>query len=170
MNFQRWLAKNNSDEEQWGVWVNPRDVQDYRIGQYCFENGGILDDWAHIGSIESLAYERRLYTGEEDGYSYLIENNDEESILFKGKIVRFSREGLAKLYGQGDSRLNPEFVEAIEKNLDLQCEQFSQEWAEQKIEELKKYFAPGGEYEQEQKELAKELAAQKEWWEAGISA
>ena len=118
MTFHEWLAQNNSSENQWGVWVNPRDVQDYRIGQYCFENGGVDDDWVAIGSLDSLSQERRDYTGEADG----------EDLVY--------------------------------------MEDFSQEWAEQKIEELKEYFAPGGEYEQEQKELE----AQKEWWAAGVEA
>ena len=51
-----YLACLNSSENQWGIWVNPCNLDDYRIGQFIFENGGMRDGKVCIGSLDSLSY------------------------------------------------------------------------------------------------------------------
>jgi hypothetical protein len=52
----QYLETLNSSETSWGIWVNPHNVDDFRVGQFCFENGGILDDKICIGNLESLSF------------------------------------------------------------------------------------------------------------------
>ena len=52
-----YLVELNTSENQWGIWVNPEaPTEDFRIGQFCFSNGGINDNWICIGSLEELSF------------------------------------------------------------------------------------------------------------------
>lgn len=146
MSLQEFLANNNSAETQWGVWVNPQDLEDYRIGQYVFENDGVLDEKVCIGNLDKLSHERRVYCGEEDGLSGYVRDLDGLT-RYKNKLVKFNPEALADAISNGFC--NEEFEEHFRTEAEEQWQEFSQEWARQKIEELKEYFAPGGEWEEE---------------------
>jgi hypothetical protein len=52
----QYLETLNSSETSWGIWVNPHNVDDFRVGQSCFEKGGMLDDKIYIGNLESLSF------------------------------------------------------------------------------------------------------------------
>lgn len=54
--FHKYLSQLNTTDSQWGLYVNPRNFDDYRIGQEQFENGGLLDDKVYVGSLESMSY------------------------------------------------------------------------------------------------------------------
>ena len=55
--LSEYLSQLNSTDSQWGVWVNPENpTEEYRLGQYCFDNGGVADDWVCIGSLDNLSF------------------------------------------------------------------------------------------------------------------
>ena len=56
MKLESYLAELNSADETWGVWVDPENPDNYRIGQRCFENGGIKDEFVFIGSLQKLSF------------------------------------------------------------------------------------------------------------------
>ena len=57
MNLTKYLAQLNSSETQWGIWVDPESpLNNYRIGQKCFENGGVLDNFVFIGTLDRLSF------------------------------------------------------------------------------------------------------------------
>lgn len=144
-----YLKNLNSSETQWGVWVNPTDLDDYRIGQYCFENGGILDDFVCIGSLHKLSY------GFQSHYDalkeYLKENQidfEKASITYKGKEILVSKEGILTAYGNGI--LDKDFEEFLDNEIEDVCNIWASLEAEAKIDELQEYFAQSGEFWKEQ--------------------
>lgn len=53
--FERLMNLESNDSSQ-GVWIDPDNYDDHRIGQICFENGEVLDDKIFIGTFEELQY------------------------------------------------------------------------------------------------------------------
>lgn len=51
-----YLKQLNTSDTSWGLWVNPKNLDEFRRGQVRFENGGILDDWKYVGKLESLSF------------------------------------------------------------------------------------------------------------------
>jgi hypothetical protein len=53
----QYLETLNSSETSWGLWVDPHNIDDFRVGQFIYENGGMLDDKKIcIGNLESLSF------------------------------------------------------------------------------------------------------------------
>lgn len=51
-----YLTTLNSSDASRGVWVDPENVDDFRVGQFIHENGGMLDSKVCIGSLDSLSF------------------------------------------------------------------------------------------------------------------
>ncbi|MGC9527834.1 MAG: hypothetical protein ACP5D7_20050 [Limnospira sp.] len=51
-----YLKQLNTAENQWGLWVNPGNYDEFRVGQYCFDNGGMPDGFVCVGSLDDLSY------------------------------------------------------------------------------------------------------------------
>jgi hypothetical protein len=142
--LKEYLATLNSSETQWGIWVNPKDLNDYRIGKKHLKNGGYDDDKVFIGNLESLSF----------GFQSVGEAL--EILLFSGITysgVTFTKdncdiEGFKKAYLSGN-----EFLKDFQLHVEGLVDELHQEWAEGeadiKIMELEDYFAPDGEYWQE---------------------
>jgi hypothetical protein len=118
-----YLKNLNSSETQWGVWVNPSNVDEYRVGQFCFENGGILDDWVCIGTLDKLSF--GLQSQSEAIASWLKEN---EEFVYKNKKVRINASGLLKAWNL--DILDSEFREFLEEK----GEEIESEWTESEAE------------------------------------
>jgi hypothetical protein len=61
-------------DSQMGVWaekVNGKFTlqSPARVGQRCFENGGILDDFSYVWNCESISYYREDYTGGDESFN-----------------------------------------------------------------------------------------------------
>lgn len=144
MSLAAYLKNLNSAETQWSLYVNPQNIDEYRVGQNCFENGGLSDGWVCVGNLESLSYGFQSTT--EAIAQYLEDNKDE--IEFNGRKVRVNRDGIMSAYSDG--LLADEFQEFLE----TEAESIKEIWAEneawEKVEELREYFLPGGEWQQEQ--------------------
>lgn len=93
-----YLQSLNSAESQWGVWVNPENpTEEYRIGQYIFENGGLDDGWVSIGTLESLSFG---YQSTIDAIKEYLEDNETSGFEFEGKTVRYSVGGIVDAYSE----------------------------------------------------------------------
>ncbi|NJN88947.1 MAG: hypothetical protein HC878_00230 [Leptolyngbyaceae cyanobacterium SL_5_14] len=51
----QYLAALDSSEEMWGLWVDPENPDDFRLGQYIFDNGGLNDGKVDMGSLSVLS-------------------------------------------------------------------------------------------------------------------
>jgi len=80
----KYLANLNTCDSNWGLYVNPDDLDDFRIGQRCFENGGLLDEKVYVGSLESLSF------GHQDVCNYdvmdLLERTEEGDYVIEGIV------------------------------------------------------------------------------------
>lgn len=59
--LKEYLSKLNTSDSQWGLWVNPDNFDDFRIGQFCFENGGMIDDFVCAGDLSALSFGFQSY-------------------------------------------------------------------------------------------------------------
>ena len=50
-----YLKSLNVADSSWGLYVDPENIDDYRIGQNCFQNGGILDDKVRVASLDKVS-------------------------------------------------------------------------------------------------------------------
>lgn len=115
-----YLKGLNSAESQWGIWVNPENPQDeYRVGQYCFENGGVKDDWIHIGSLDDLSYGFQSMSEAIESY---LSNLD--CVQFKGRKVRVNKKAIVEAWSNGS--LDDEFREFLES----EAEAVKEVWAD----------------------------------------
>jgi len=133
MNLTQYLAELNAADPQWGIWVNPENPEEeYRVGQ-VFENGGVLDDYVFIGSLDDLSFgfqsvdEILNFIFREEGFKNLNER--------KGNV---SLDGIKEAYSEG--RLDPEFQSDLEDKIESIWNVWSQEEAsyfvDQKIPEI----------------------------------
>jgi hypothetical protein len=101
----QFLETLNSSDTSCGVWVNPENVDDFRVGQFIFENGGIKDNWVCIGSLNSLSF----------GYQYEVDAFNEiiHTVMAPHK---FNFEGLRAAFFNGEvhETLETQIQEAID--------------------------------------------------------
>lgn len=57
-----YLANLDSAEDGWGVWVNPDNYDDFRIGKLQYINGGVFDDKIFIGRLSMLSFGDQDYS------------------------------------------------------------------------------------------------------------
>jgi hypothetical protein len=127
MTLVTYLSKLNTSENQWSLFVNPENVDDYRIGQDCFENGGLDDGKIKVASLDavSFGFQSRLET---------LESLLNSSIEFKGKKVNFNKQAMIDAFS--DSKLGEEFQDFLDQQIDEAAEQNSIWEAEFYVEQL----------------------------------
>jgi hypothetical protein len=161
MSLAQYLASLNSSETQWSVYVDPANLDNYRVGQDCFENGGINDGFVGIGSLESLSFG---FQSTADAIESLLESG---RIHYKGREVRVRSKAILDAYRDGD--LDSGFQEFLE----AECEEIKQVWAvdaaDLKVEEIKEFFAPGGEHDQQCAQEALEAHAWNSRFDAEVA-
>lgn len=105
-----YLADLNSAESQLGIWVNPNNLDDFRVGQFCYENGGVLDDKVCIGGLNDLSF----------GFYY---ESDILKDLIKYSGLKFKEKEIKEYFENLDN-----FVEDyLENNLDNDLYEFLNE-------------------------------------------
>lgn len=84
----QYLSELNSDDVNWGIWVNPQDTEAFRIGEFNFENGGKLDDWICIGNFDELSFASQSNI---EALKIFLDDNSTEnnfaSIKYKRKTI-----------------------------------------------------------------------------------
>jgi hypothetical protein len=104
------------------LFVNPENIDEYRIGEDRFENGGLNDGWVEVGSLDDLSFGFQSTT--EAMGCYLNECNG--VLEYKGGNVRFDRKGLLEAYLSG--YLDSEF----QSFLKCQADNIAKEWSNNK--------------------------------------
>jgi hypothetical protein len=151
MRLVDYLASLNASTDQWGLYVNPTDLDDYRVEQLIFDNGGLLDGKVYVGTLEDLSCG---YQCQVDAIKTFLEDNERfgiAEIKYKNKLVRCKTESIIDAWSE--DKLDPEFQEFLES----EAEEIELEWAkneaELKVEELQEFFAPGGDYEENSRQM-----------------
>lgn len=125
MSLQEYLSNLNCADSQWGIWVDPDNVDHYRIGQCCFETGGILDGKICIGSLDKLSFG---FQSQHDAIKQYLEEN--QLLIYKGKKVKVNQKEILQSWSDGN--LDPEFSSFLEKK----SQDIMQTWAEYEAEEF----------------------------------
>jgi len=127
MSLQEYLSNLNSADSQWGIWVNPDNINDYRIGQFQFETGGILDGDGKIciGSLDKLSFG---FQSQHDAIKQYLEEN--QLLAYEGKKVKVNQKEILQSWSDGN--LDPEFSSFLEKK----SQDIMQTWAEYEAEEF----------------------------------
>jgi hypothetical protein len=141
-NLTDYLANLNTAENQWSLWVNPKNIEQYRIGQNCFDNGGLNDGFVLIDSLSNLSCGFQLTP---EAIEALLESGRIED---KSRKVLVNKKAILAAYCEGS--LHEDFQEFLENESEDIKAVWARNEAELKVEEIKDYFAPGGEWEQEQ--------------------
>ncbi|WP_324282642.1 hypothetical protein VKI22_03580 [Cyanobacterium aponinum UTEX 3221] len=103
----KYLASLNSTESQVGIWVNPNNLDDFRIGRFCYENGGVLDEKFCIGHLSDLSF----------GFYY---ESDILKDLIQTKTLNFKGKELTEYFEDLDTFIN----DYLENNLDTDLYEF----------------------------------------------
>jgi hypothetical protein len=131
-----YLANLNSAESNWGIWVDPDNLDDYRIGQKIFENGGLLDEKVYIGNLEELSCGNQSQL---EAIENFLSNRERylhgiAEFKYGERLVRCNTK--AVLTAWSEDRLDSDFREFLES----EAAEIEAEWAkneaELKIEEL----------------------------------
>lgn len=119
-----YLATLNSAESQWGVWVNPENVDEYRVGQFIFDNGGIDDGWICAGRLDNLSFG---FQSQRDAIEqYLKESNG--LIQYGDRRVKVNIPAIVEAWSNG--YLDADFQEFLEER----AESIEQIWAVEEAE------------------------------------
>jgi hypothetical protein len=119
MSLQEYLSNLNcaDSHSQWGIWVNPNNINDYRIGQ--FQNDGILDEKICIGSLDKLSFG---YQSQHDAIKQYLEEN--QLLAYKGKKVKVNQKEILQSWSDGN--LDADFAKFLEEK----SQDIMQTWAE----------------------------------------
>jgi hypothetical protein len=101
-----YLSSLNTADSSWGLWVNPENIDDYRTGQFVFNNGGVLDNFVCVGDLEALSFG---YQSHEDALAEVLRGG---VIEYKGKQVKFNPLAMKEHYFAEE--LPPGFHECLE--------------------------------------------------------
>lgn len=124
MKLVDYLAQLNTFDSSWGLYVNPANVDDYRIGQRIFENGGLLDDKVFADTLDNVSFADQSYSVAIS--CYIARCNNE--IEYKGRKVKVNTEGILNAYHL--YLLDKEF----EDFLMCKAEEIHAEWAREDAE------------------------------------
>jgi hypothetical protein len=129
-----YLQSLNSAESQWGIWVNPENpTEEHRIGQYCFENGGLDDGWVCIGSLDNLSFG---FQSTADAIEEYLESHEDTGIEFNGGLLRYNTKGMVAAWSSG--YLDDDFQAFLES----EAATIEAEWAECEAEEFVAFKLP----------------------------
>lgn len=115
MSLQEKLSNLNSSESQWGVWINPRNIDDYSVAPYSSEYGKYI--W--IGSLKDLSFG---YQSQHDAIKEFLTQTKE--IQYNGRKIKVDTEGVLRAFSDGN--LDEKFRSFLEEKAQI----FEQTWAE----------------------------------------
>lgn len=126
-----YLAELNTADNSWGLYVDPKNIDNYRIGQICFENGGILDNYIFINTLDNLSF--GFQSIREILESYLNSSNGIGEFIYKGKKSKCNVETIINAYFE--EKLDKEFHQFLKDDINSICNMWSLWEAENFVEE-----------------------------------
>lgn len=112
MNLLTYLQQLNSAENQTGVWVDPENIDRFRIGDLQFENGGMLDNWVFVGTLEQLSFGSQSYR---DAFK--------EAATAAMEGHRYNEEALFEAWSKG------ELAPQLQRSISAAIEEIHAEWS-----------------------------------------
>ena len=98
--LKQQLIEGFSPDPTYGIYADAPFSEDSecRIGQVCFENGGVLDDKQFVCNLESIEYRIDLMIDEESGEVDYQREVAVESLIQEMEDDRLFRESVKGLY------------------------------------------------------------------------
>jgi hypothetical protein len=133
MNLVQFLSKLNSCDRYTGIWVNPSNLDEYRVGMFELKNGGLDDDWICIGSLERLNFREQSVAElmrevlQKNGWS--LQKPDVGSFFHRGKPIRVSISATTEAFV--NRKLDKDFYETLHEEVVKLKEEWSELDAEQ---------------------------------------
>lgn len=136
MNLLEYVKNLNSCEDTQGIWVNPENIDDFRIGQLQFENGGILDNFFFVGTLNNCSFG---YQSIREGILTLVCGDSDSKheygfYHYKGKQVKIHVESLIEAYFE--ESLDLDFYQALNSDISYILDTWADEEASLFIENL----------------------------------
>ena len=129
MSLQEYLSNLNCPEPQWGIWVNPDNVNDYIVAPCCSENRKYI----LIGSLDKLSFG---FQSQHDAIKQYLEEN--QLLIYKGKKVKVNKKEILQAWSDGN--LDADFAKFLEQNslniMQVWSECEAQEFVNNKIPEI----------------------------------
>ena len=95
-NLVKYLSELNTSDSSWGLWVDLNNLDSYRIGQVCFENGGLIDGFVFVSTLDRVSF------GFQSTYEILetclSSNNGLGEFIYKGKKSKCDVEAIFNSY------------------------------------------------------------------------
>ena len=131
-NLINYLSELNTSDNSWGLYVNPQNIDSYRIGQVCFENGGLLDKYVFVDTLDRLSF------GFQSTYEILetclSSNNGVGEFTYKCKKSKCDVEAIFNAYLEG--KLDKNFYAFLEKEISCISNMWSTWEAENFVDEV----------------------------------
>jgi hypothetical protein len=121
-----FLSTLNNPDRTKSVYVNPENVNQFRVGDDRLENGGLLDDWVWVGCLDDLSYGYQSKTDALKSIGKCFE--------YKGKTVRTNPDAIVELYY--DEALDPDFASFLTESVNEIMEQWAIDEANVKVFEI----------------------------------
>ena len=87
-----YLTDSLSYDNSWGIWAEFEGKfelnSDARLGQLCFENGGVLDDYKFVGNNIAIIDARDEYCGTDEGCENFYEEWAEQFVENMNNAIR----------------------------------------------------------------------------------
>ena len=115
MDLVQYLSQLNTSDTSWGLYLNPDNINQYRIGQLCFDNGGLLDDYIFIDNLSNLSFGHQ---SERDALESILGTSDKEKtiIIYNSRKAFIKKNKILELYFEG--RLDKDFYEFLKKEVE----------------------------------------------------
>ena len=112
MDLVQYLSQLNTSDTSWGLYINPEDVTQYRIGQLCFDNGGLLDDYIFIDNLSNLSFG---FQSEREALESIL-TTDKTTLIYNKKKVVVKKDTILELYFEG--KLDKDFYEFLKNQVE----------------------------------------------------
>lgn len=112
MNLVQYLTQLNTSDTSWGLYLNPDDINQYRIGQLCFDNGGLLDDYIFIDNLSNLSFG---FQSEREALESIL-TTDKTTLIYNKKKVVVKKDTILELYFEG--KLDKDFYEFLKNQVE----------------------------------------------------
>lgn len=123
MTLREFLSQLDTISTKDYLWVNPTDIDDYRISRYPIEG------MVQVDNLARLSFGHQSYV---DGLINFLENKktglDKAVLVYRGKKLVVSIEGIIEAYYSNS--LDWEFEEFLEEEIS----KIHQQWTEQEVD------------------------------------
>lgn len=127
----QYLSELNTSDTSWGLYLNPDNIDQYRIGQNCFDNGGLLDNYIFIDNLSNLSFghqsEREALESILD-FNTSSEDRCKATLTYNEKKVVVKKDKLLELYFE--DKLDKDFYQFLQN----QIHDLMQIWSEWEAE------------------------------------